>query len=375
MSRFGASGLVQRPPAVGAIAAFTLALMALFLRRPSELLVAEFWADDGPNFTDALDRGARTIVEPLGGTLVLAQRLVVLLETAIQPMWAPVIGNAVALATTALVAAFFATRLPLPAQQRCLIAAIFVFLPGSSDVLGSISHLQWICGAFLIAYALVRPGPTWELVGLAVAALTGPLVLVVLPLYIGRWLLDRTAGRPLSVILVCAGVQIVALYISSRFYVSPDVGMIPETIVTRITHMPGFTGLVLVAMVAVAGRRAHRSTQVALAYLIVAIPLAGLLRATEPTAAYLMEGAGSRYFWLSTGLLASIVIMGRPGWTRTAAIAVFAVMFLVGAIIPAHRIAGWAETSACIGRPTACVVPVEPTDFWGDAWAVRYSPD
>jgi hypothetical protein len=358
------------------VVVFAAAFLILFLRRPQTLTVAEFWADDGHVFTHALDRGLATLLEPFTGPLILAQRAVVLTESWLPPYWAPVWGNIVALAITAFVATFLATRLPLDAPRRLAIALAFVLLPGSAEVIGSMSHIQWVTGALVVAYPFAVRQRTWELVPLAAAALTGPLALLAMPLYIGRWWTDPSTLRPLLVVAVCAAVQAVTLITNTdaRAYFPVEWALVPEVMVSRVTHIPGFVGILVVGMVLIVSARLRRPAVVGLWALVIAIPLSGVLNAPEPTAS-IYNGGATRYFWLATGLLVAMVIASRSGWTRTVAIAVFIAVFAREVALPTREVAGWAERSACIGGLSACAVPVEPTtNGIGDFWAVRWTP-
>ena len=220
-------------------------------------------------------------------------------------------------------------------------------------------------GAFLLAYAFVPPAHL-GLLPVALAALTGPLVIFALPLYAGRWWFDRTAFRPLAVVVACAAIQMTTLAVSPRFYVPPDFGLVPDALITRITLLPLVAGVALLLMILAASRPLPRSVAAAAWWLAISIPLAGLLRAVDPTSAFIDGGVASRYFWLSTGILAVFVIAARPGWTRTATIVLLVVIFARGALIPAHPAAGWEANSSCIGGTQPCIVPVEPTAGWGD---------
>lgn len=364
------------PAFVWPVVTFIVALAILVLRRPVALTVAEFWADDGHVFTNALDRGPATLIEPFTGPLIVVQRAVALIESWLPAYWAPVFGNAAALTLAAAVAAFLATRLPLDPARRLGIAAAFVLLPGSAEVIGSMSHIQWITGAFVVAYPFAVRQRAWELVPLAAAALTGPLALFSLPLYLGRWWKDRTALRPLVVVGLCALVQAIVLATNTdaRAHFPVEWALVPEVMVSRVTHIPGFTGLVVLGLVLIVSARLPRRIAVGLWVLVIAIPMSGILNAPEPTAS-IYNGGATRYFWLATGLLAAMVIAARSGWTRTIALAVFLALFAREAMLPARPAAGWAQASACIGGPIACVVPVEPRgEGIGDFWAVRWTP-
>jgi hypothetical protein len=61
-------------------------------RRPSVLLLPQFWADDGPAFfQQALEFGPRALLVPHGGYYHTAIRLVALLGSALPVSLAPVV--------------------------------------------------------------------------------------------------------------------------------------------------------------------------------------------------------------------------------------------------------------------------------------------
>ena len=117
-----------------AVVAFAIVLA----RRPATLLEAELWADDGMTLTQALQDGWATILQPLAGSLIVIQRVLVLPESWLPGPWMPVWGNAVSLIVTALTAAFLATRLPIAHPLRLAVAVGFVCLPFARDTWGTL---------------------------------------------------------------------------------------------------------------------------------------------------------------------------------------------------------------------------------------------
>lgn len=350
-----------------------IAFVVLFLRRPETLTTAEFWADDGPFYQAALDRGVATLAEFYAGTLPTIFRLTALAEAVLPPYWAPGLGNTAALVMTALVAAFLAMRLPLDRNRRWAIAALVVLAPGSAEVFGTMSNVAIVLGAFLIGFAFVRDQKPWELVVLAIVAMTGPLVMFVAPVYVGRWWFDRPAWKAMLIVLAAAAFQFVGLLTTPRVHGALDVSAIPMLALSRITHLPGMLGLLVLALVLIASSTAPRLPAVALWYLVFIFPIAGLLGSEEPTSVMIAGGA-SRYFWFAPGLLATLVIISRLSIRQAPALAFIAVLILHDLLLPPWPVTGWAENSACIRGPVSCDVPVQPPGIGGDQWTVHWAP-
>jgi hypothetical protein len=340
---------------------------------------AEFYADDADVYIDAVTLGIDSLIGPRGGTLAVIERLLTLPQAWVAPIWAPVLGNVVALAVAAIVAAFLASdRMAefLPRRfDRLVLAAAFVLMPGSLEIFGTLSHIQWIVGAWLLALAVATPSPRTELPLVALACFTGPLVIFFLPLYAARWWIKRDIGPALTVATVAAVVQVLVLSGGARAPggTPPDVELVPVVLLERIffakpPHALALLGIVLIATADVAWRWRLLATVP-----IISVPIAGLFQTTAPTSQFFDDVSAERYFWLSTGLIVAVLIAIRPArtgprWSRGVAVAAFAIIFATGLRIPALPVAAWDELSVCIGGPTPCVIPVTPSPLWDLHW-------
>lgn len=136
-------------------AVFLAALAILVLRLPEALLRAEFLADDGYLYTQALERGAAVLAETYAGYLIVGQQAVVLLELLVPPTSAPLVGNLVAFASMAAVAAYVAVApLPWPRGVGLAMAAVVVLAPAAYPLLGTLSHAQWAIALWLAVVPL-----------------------------------------------------------------------------------------------------------------------------------------------------------------------------------------------------------------------------
>jgi hypothetical protein len=243
------------------------------------------------------------------------------------------------------------------------------------------SHIQWIGGAWLLALAAATRGPRIELALVAAVCLTGPLVLFFLPLFIARWWIERETLPLLVVVTACAAVQLVTLALTNLRpeAAPPDLSLIPLVLVERIFHAPVPYALALMGIWLIATADSSWRLRALLGMVILAVPVAGLLQSHAPTAQYLDEVSGGRYFWLGTALAVAALLITRPRrtgprWARQIALAAFALVFVTSARIPAFPTSGWDERSACIGGDIPCLVPVTPGGPWFVQWPYPTTP-
>jgi hypothetical protein len=172
-------------------------LTGLFvLRFPDVLRTPQFWAEDGRLFFhDNLCLGAGALVKSYAGYHHLVPRLTALAASWFPVTLAPVIFCWVAIALTALVLyLILSPRLELP--FRPLLALAVVLTPQGDEVFANITNIQWLLPLGVIALLLMAPCQSravqvMEAVYLAIAGLTGPFVLILLPLFTVRTWLDR----------------------------------------------------------------------------------------------------------------------------------------------------------------------------------------
>jgi hypothetical protein len=383
----------RSPWIVSALLAPT-AFAVLFLRLPETLLRAEFWADDGHLYQDALNFGPQTVFWPYAGTLVLLQRLIVQVEVLVPPTDAPLVGNAVALVATALVAAFLASpRMSGILQDwrwRVLLGLLFVLVPAAARLLGTLSNIQWTTSVYLIAMLVAtRPTSTlgrWgDAIGIMVAGLTGPGAILLLPLYALRAWCTPWARWHLFVLAMAALVQVVVYMLALRMPpAGTDFGLVPEVMVIRNVLVPlgGMYGLVRLSgalalgvaalgAVVVAVHALPRPILLGAAYIAIAFPLAGI-RATETATVDLLADpvVGERYFFLTGVVLIALIVMAlsrRQYWAIPAAL-ILAVGVAADFRIPPAPAVGWSPAAACLGGPSPCSAPVAPSAEWDVRW-------
>lgn len=349
-----------------AILAWAAAFLVLVVRRPPTLLRAEFWADDGTHYSEALAGGLQTILITYGGSLLIVQRAIVQVAALLPPYWAPVFANTVALALTAAVAVFMATRLPYPASTRFAIAAAFLLLPGSTQIMGTLSHLQWVIAAWLLAMTVATVSRRWS-PALALAGLTGPQGILLLPLFVAAAIRDRSRVWLAIALGIGAGIQFVVVLTAGRLPATPvDWSLVPQILVERTTYLGLPAGLGVLAAVAFALRE-RPMFGFAIAYAVLVVPLAGILRTEMPTEAFL-EGHGPRYFWLATGLLLVVCLLEFRRLSAKLALTALGVVVVAGFLLQPVPFTNWAENSACIGGSQPCRVPVEPAPVYDVIW-------
>ena len=348
------------------------------LRIPEALLRAEFWADDGRLYTDALLHGPASILMPYAGYLLVGTRAVAWLETLVPPRYAPLLGNLVALTVLAAVAAFASSsRMRWDRPTGTMIGVGIVLLPASFQVMGTLSHMQWPAMLWIALVALSREpasqrGRAAEALGLIAAGLTGPGAVLFLPLFL------RSRLRQIIVGAVAAVQTAVILTATSRLPAAgADLAVLPQVLVLHIftvplagprLSLPGIVGVGVAAAVAILLTRSTIRWQ--LAYLLLVPAIAGIIVSEFATASFLDPWAAPRYFWIPGAALVMLLATQR---SRVVAWPLIA-LFLIGATADfriAVPSAGWAENSACIGGATPCVVPVVPGAQWAVQWPGR----
>ena len=371
--------------------AVPVAFLLLAIRRPETLTRAEFWSDDGLFYQLGLDAGLRSLTIPYAGTLVLVQRMIVMVETAVPPAMAPVIGNAAAILMTALVAGFIASSrlsqfIPSPAW-RAGAALAFVMLPATGWLYWTLADVQWITGTYLLAMLVATPptsarGRFGDAIGVLLAGLTGPLSILLLPLYIVRAIRAPVWRWHVLWLGSAAALQSLALLTSYR---APGAGLdlaaLPEVFALRAVVIPlaGVNvlavaalpvGSILLLALAAAVRRLPLALVGGAAYVAVLIPLAGMQTTQFATASLMDPHRGEQYFYLGAVVLAGLTVAALARGYRSAVPIALVLSFsvIVGARVSAIPAVGWADRAACIGGPVACVVPVAPDAHWSVSW-------
>ena len=143
----GASSILARTDSFAfQAAAFLIALLVLFSRRPDAILNAQFYAEDGARwFADAYHLGWRCLLLPDSGYLQTVSRLIGLLSLLFPFAIAPLVMNLCALAIQILpVNIFLSSRFAaIPLPTRFLASFLYLALPNSFEVHANTTNVQW----------------------------------------------------------------------------------------------------------------------------------------------------------------------------------------------------------------------------------------
>lgn len=370
--------------------AFAAALVILILRLPEAVIRAEFWAEDGLFFSEALADGPATIVEPYAGYFIVLVKFVAYIGSLAPPSHSPLVGNAFALVLMAATAAYAtSSRMPWPRSAGLVITCGIVTVPIGFEVIGTLVHVLWPLTIAMALTALSREpaserGRRIESVGLAIAGLTGLGSVLTLPLFFRGprrrlWIVAPLAAlQAASAVLllgdrpgsVGAELSAVPYLVLLRAVVTPLIGAsiavaIPAEIIVAL-------GLGIAALSVILVLGLDTRIRMLLAILLLIIPLAGILLSGEDTAGLMSPWIAPRYFWPASGGFVFLIALSLA--KRSPLSLALLTLFVIGSALefriePAST-TGWATRSACIGGPEPCVVPVEP----GEKWDVRWEP-
>lgn len=409
-------GIGAPPWALGLVAIATAAL-ALIARRPEQVLRAEFTNEDGQVFFIGTFFGGpfETLLRPHGGYLHFAPRLIAELERLVDTANAPLVGNVSALLVTLVVACYVGShRLSdvIPNRGLRLAAgATIILLPNVSETHAAAMYTNFYLGALLLAIALARTpesrvGKVIDLLLAGIASLSGPVCVLVAPLFVARAARarDRFSVMLAGTVLVAASIQFVLTWALGRFaHVGPlEIGAIARVVTMELwalsigatwTTVLDSLGLpvpfvlvgtaalaVLVGLTLSALPRwlAWRLAMVGVVLVALSIPSMGL-DSDGPENPFLL----SRYFLVPSVAMALLVVaalarvseVGRVARMATIVVAGLFVFAIVGDFrLPSRPDLDWPERSACIGGESPCVVPVTIVEVWSIEWPGAAGP-
>jgi len=185
------------------------AYVLLVAHKPWALSTPQLWAEDGSvHLVDNDAFGARAFFLPYRGYLHLLPRLIAWLasHTVDVAHWPLFYNGAALFVAVALFARMASPRLDLPGKPWLVLA--FVLAANTGEVFLNITNLHWLTAFFLLQQVLIARPTTiaqraCDLAILLVVGLTGPFVVVFLPLFAWRLWRDRHADN-LAVLLVAA---------------------------------------------------------------------------------------------------------------------------------------------------------------------------
>ncbi len=194
------------PPVWWAIVA---AYFLLIAHKPWALTTPQLWAEDGSvHLVDNDKHGAGALFLPYRGYLHLLPRVIAWGVSRVSDVaqWPLLYNSAALFVAVALFVRFTSPRLELPGKLWLILA--FVLAANTGEVFLNLTNLHWLTAFFLLLQTLIaRPTTTSQRVGdlaiLAVVGLTGPFVIVFLPLFVARWW--REKNRDTLIVLLVAG--------------------------------------------------------------------------------------------------------------------------------------------------------------------------
>jgi hypothetical protein len=207
-----------------------LAVALIAVRKSDSLTNPQFWAEDGAIFFLEGEHygGWNLLLSPYAGYLLLIPRLIAAFGAWVPLLHVPAFYAWSALAITGGVAWWLQSpRLNIPGGAVAALALAAV--PHTGEVYLTLSNVQWITALGLFALVLADDAKTpatrfSELALLTVVGLTGPFILLTLPLFLWRTWNRRS---PWSFVLLGTALACAAAHIPSLLARVPDVTAAP----------------------------------------------------------------------------------------------------------------------------------------------------
>ena len=383
------------------VAGVVLVGAAILLFRRWEAVQQPFlWAEDGAVFVQQAIAPGSDIFAEYNGQLWVIQRALV--------VFADVLGLST-LPKVLLLSSLVVTLLGLSVLLQSRLQSLFgglayqvlafwllLLLPGAWESLGTVLSLHWwlvfsAAAVLLAPGARSRTGTVLELLWLVLLGLSGLVSWIVLPIAIGAVIVRRDAAAVIRalVVVATAAVQFAVLLSSAREPAESaglvdmvriialrvgGVALLGESWLSDATRAStsvlvlalGAAYLIVVALVAVLGRRWPAIALALSAALSVAI---GLWGAAEPLALLTLPGGG-RYFVPALGFAILILVLGitaRRAWIRAIgviALAVSGFALVTSAVIANPRPPldpdSWDAFVQCVDRGGECEVAIAP---------------
>lgn len=395
-----------KPAASSTRTAWGVALVAIALliaHKPWALTKPQLWAEDGcVHLLDNEQLGLRAFLTPYRGYLHTLPRLIAWLasHTVDIAYWPAFYSSAALLVTFLLFLRLASPRCDLPGKTWLVLS--FPLAAHTGEVFFNITNLHWITGFFLLLQAVLPRPVTWtqrlgDLALVFLVGLSGPFVILFLPLFAWRFLRERNADT-LAALLVagaCAAIQgyfvkttgaayfaqpaepfslVKMLTIaSSRLAVWPLFGTHVATTLPWLAQRvvgTGFIALLLVWALRPHPRRWLRAQLVTAFVLFTTI----VLYRTRPDswAEPDLVNADS-YFFIPRLLLVWLLIWEFDALPRAVALTarwlcVFAVLLeLPDHVKPALKDLHWEKYCDAIRRGVPAQIPIQP-----DGWVIQY---
>lgn len=169
-------------------------LFLYYIKAMTFVLSPQFWAEDGPVFfSDAWTYGWGSITRIQAGYYVIVIRIIALIATFPPIKHAALICSGISVVIAALPIYLILSRRSdkiLPDfTSKMVMALIYLVGPGSYEIYGNITNLQWFLPFWTILFIFSAHSPhkavrILEYIFLLLASLTGPFVVFIFPIYV-----------------------------------------------------------------------------------------------------------------------------------------------------------------------------------------------
>lgn len=217
----------------GLTVGFAIALLLIFLRDPSLFTRAQFWAEDGNVFfAQAWSYGwAHSLILPYAGYMDTVQRLGADLALLVPLVRAPLVMMCWGLLIQAL-------PVPIMLSSRCrqfatlpvriAVALAYICYPSATEIHVVCTNAQWhlVIAEMLILFAAPPrglAGKAFDVGVLAVASVSGPFSVLLLPLLAIYWFIRRYMWSLTQAAILATGcaAQFVALHLHPQSRLKP----------------------------------------------------------------------------------------------------------------------------------------------------------
>jgi hypothetical protein len=172
-------------------------LIILILRKTDSVANPQLIAEDGPVFfMGAYVQGLAAFITPSAGYLHTVPRIIAWIAGHFDPLIIPAIYNYSSLLIhLGVIAAIFSGRISLPVKP--LFALLLVLVPHTGEIFIHLTNLQWILAAAILLLLLsndaeTRPQIACDIFILTACGLTGPFLIILLPLFFIRLYFRRS---------------------------------------------------------------------------------------------------------------------------------------------------------------------------------------
>ena len=171
----------------------------LYWRRPDAFYNPQLWAEDGNLLVTGMQfRGLGGVLIPYAGYFHTAAKLVALLANTAAPVDVPrAYAFASWLLLVAIVALLFTPRLRIPNGVKLAMGLALVMTPANNEVFFNLANWPFITGFVWLLLAIAdaprsRGACVFDLACLTLAGLSSPFSVVLWPLFVARYLRERS---------------------------------------------------------------------------------------------------------------------------------------------------------------------------------------